>query len=72
MSGDGAVSLSLAVFAGASTSQAMIARRSFTVAPSRSERILARRHRLLVTTRLTLPGAGRASLIEQGRFTLTG
>lgn len=74
--------LSLAIFAGASTSQAMIARRSFVAAPRRSarinlalnsdgERILARRHRLLVTTRLTLRGTGRASLIGQGRFTLT-
>ena len=74
--------LSLAIFAGASTGQAMIARRSFAV-PARwsahvslaldreGRRILARRHRLPVTARLMLGGAGRASLVEQGRFTLT-
>jgi hypothetical protein len=74
--------LSLAILAG-TRMKAMIAQRSFTVAPRRrarislalnraGERIIARRHRLLVTTRLTLRGAGRASLIEQSRFTLTG
>lgn len=74
--------LSLAVFAGISTSHPMIARRSFTIAARRSarislalsragERILARRHRLVVTTRLTLSGAGHTSVVERGRFTLT-
>jgi hypothetical protein len=74
--------LSLALFAGTHATQAMIARRSFTIAPQRSarislaldregERILARRHRLPITARLVLSGAARASLVEQGRFTLT-
>jgi hypothetical protein len=74
--------LSLAIFAGSSTSQAMVARRSFVVPAQRSARvslvlyrqavrILARRHRLPVTARLMLGGAGRASVVEQGRFTLT-
>lgn len=73
--------LSLAIFAGTSTSQAMVARRSFAVAAGRrarislaldreGKRILARRHRLPVTARLMLGGAGHASVIEQGRFTL--
>jgi hypothetical protein len=74
--------LSLAIFAGISTSQAMIAWRSFAVGPGRSarvslalsrrgERALAERHRLPVTARLTLSAAGRAPLVEQDRFTLT-
>jgi Divergent InlB B-repeat domain len=74
--------LSLAIFAGTSTGRVMIARRSFTVPAQRSarvsltlkrvgERLLARRHRLPVTARLTLSAARRASLVEQGRFTLT-
>jgi Divergent InlB B-repeat domain len=74
--------LSLAIFAGASTGQAMIARRSFAVPAQRSarislaldregRRILTRRRRLPVTARLMLSGAGHASLIEQSRFTLT-
>jgi hypothetical protein len=75
--------LSLAILAGAPGAQAIIARRSFTVPAERSARIslaldragariLARRHRLPVTARLALGGAGRASIIEQGRFTLAG
>jgi hypothetical protein len=75
--------LSLAIFAGISTtSHPMIAWRSFAVPAQRSARIslaldrqaariLARRHRLPVTARLMLSGAGRASVVEQGRFTLT-
>lgn len=75
--------LSLVLFAGARGAQAMIARRSFVVPAQRSARIslaldrqaariLGRRHRLPVTARLMLSGAGRASVIEQGRFTLAG
>jgi hypothetical protein len=75
--------LSLAIFTGASTGQVMIARRSFAVPAQRSARIslslnregegiLARRHRLPVTAQLALSGAGHTSLVEQGRFTLTG
>ncbi|HEY2140839.1 MAG TPA: hypothetical protein VGG98_02115 [Solirubrobacteraceae bacterium] len=75
--------LSLVLFAGARGTQAMIARRSFAVPAQRSarislaldregRRILARRHRLPVTARLLLSGARRASVVEQGRFTLTG
>jgi hypothetical protein len=76
--------LSLAIFTGASTGQVMIARRfSFTVPARRSasvslaldgagERIFARRRRLPVMARLMLNGAGRLSVVEQGRFTLTG
>jgi Divergent InlB B-repeat domain len=74
--------LSLAILTGTSASQAMVARRSFVVAPRRRARIslaldrqaartLARRRRLPVTARLMLTDAGRASLVEQGRFTLT-
>jgi Divergent InlB B-repeat domain len=74
--------LSLAISAGISTSHPMIARRSFTVPAQRSARIslaldrqsariLAKRHRLPVTARLMLSGAGHASVVEQGRFTLT-
>jgi len=73
--------LSLAILTGTSASQAMVARRSFVVAPRRrarislaldrqAARILARRRRLPVTARLMLGGARRASLVEQGRFTL--
>jgi hypothetical protein len=75
--------LSLAILTGASTGQVMIARRSFAVPARRSarislaldregRRILARRHRLPVTARLMLSGAGRLSVVEQGSFTLTG
>lgn len=74
--------LSLVLFAGSRGAQAMIARRSFTIAARRSARIslaldregkliLARRRRLPVTTRLMLRGVGRSVLVEQGRFTLT-
>jgi hypothetical protein len=74
--------LSLAILTGASAGQVMIARRSFAVPARRSARvslvldrraarILARRHRLPVTARLTLRSAGRASVVERGRFTLT-
>ena len=74
--------LSLVLFAGSRGAQAMIARRSFTIPPRLSarislaldregERILARRRRLPVTTRLMLSGAGHTSVVEQGRFTLT-
>lgn len=75
--------LSLALFAGTRTAQAMIARRSFAVPAQRStrislvldregKRILARRHKLPITARLMLSGTGRASLVGQRRFTLTG
>jgi len=75
--------LSLALFSGARAAPTMIARRSFTVPPQRSarislaldregERILARHHKLPITARLMLRGAGRTALIEQGHFTLTG
>ncbi len=75
--------LSLAIFTGASTGQVMVAQRSFAIAARRSARIslvldrqaariLARRHRLPVTARLALRGAGHASVVEQGPFTLTG
>jgi hypothetical protein len=78
----GSCRLSLALFAGARTARVMIARRSFTIPHQRSarislaldregERILARRHRLPITARLVLSGAGRTSLVGQGRFTLT-
>jgi Divergent InlB B-repeat domain len=71
--------LSLAILTG---TRGMVTRRSFAVAPRRRTRIsltldrqaartLARRHRLTVMARLTLSDAGRASLVEQGRFTLT-
>jgi hypothetical protein len=74
--------LRLAILTGVSTGQAMIARRSFALAPRRSarislaldragERILARRHTLPVTARLALRSAGHTSVVEQGRFTLT-
>jgi hypothetical protein len=75
--------LSLAVFASTSEQRHVtIARRSFAVPARRSAcvnlvldrraaRILARRHRLPVTARLTLRSAGRASVVEQARFTLT-
>jgi hypothetical protein len=74
--------LSLAVLTGASTGQVMIARRSFAVASQRSafvslaldgtgERIFARRRRLPVMARLMLGGAGRASVVELRRFTMT-
>ena len=74
--------LSLVLFASTHAAPAMIARRSFTIAPQRSarinlvldregERILTRRHRLPITARLTLSGGGRTPLIEQGHFTLT-
>ena len=74
--------LGLTLFAGARAAPAMIARRSFVVPGQRSARIslvldregesiLARRHRLPITARLVLRGAGRTPLIEQGRFTLT-
>lgn len=65
-----------------STGQAMlIARRSFTVAARRSaritltlsrsgERLLAKRHRLPVTARLTLGASGHSALVEQRRLTL--
>jgi hypothetical protein len=60
----------------------MIARRSFAVPAQRSarvslalnregRRILGRRHRLPITARLMLSGVPRASVVEQGRFTLT-
>jgi hypothetical protein len=59
----------------------VIARRFFVVPARRSARIslaldlagarlLARRRRLPVTARLMLDGAGRAAVVEQGRFTL--
>jgi hypothetical protein len=73
--------LSLAVFAGASTGQVVVARRSFIVPAQRSarvslaldregRRILARRHRLPVMARLMLSGSGRSTVVAQGRFTL--
>ena len=75
--------LSLALFAGARAAPTMIARRSFAVPGQRSarfglvldregERILAGRHRLPITARLVLSGAGHTSLVGQRRFTLTG
>ena len=75
--------LSLALFAGARAAPTMIARRSFAVPPQRSARIslvldregmriLARRHRLPITARLMLSGTGRSTVVEQGRFALTG
>jgi hypothetical protein len=74
--------LNLALSASTSAGQVMVAQRSFTVAPGRSarirvainrkgQRILARRHRLLITAHLTLIAAGRATLIEDGRLMLT-
>ena len=73
--------LSLALFTRTSAGQLMIAKRSFTVAARRSaritltlsrqgERLLARRHRLPATARLTLDASGRAALVGQGHFTL--
>jgi hypothetical protein len=75
--------LSLALFAGTRAAPTMIARRSFAVLPQRStrislvldregKRILARRHKLPITARLVLSGAGHTSLVGQRRFTLTG
>jgi len=75
--------LSLAILAGAPGAQAVIARRSFAVPARRGARVslaldrwgarlLARRHRLPVTARLALGGAGRVAVVEQGRFTLAG
>jgi hypothetical protein len=73
--------LSLGLFARTRTGQAEIAQRSFTIAPRRTaritltlnrqgERLLARRHRLPVTARLTLSGSGRSALVGQGHVTL--
>jgi hypothetical protein len=73
--------LSLAIFTGAPAGHVMIARRLFVIAARRSARIslvlnrraariLARRRRLPVAARLTLRSAGRASVVEQGRFML--
>lgn len=74
--------LSLAIFAGASTGQAMVARRSFAVPAQRSarislvldragERLLAERRRLPVTARLMLSVRDRRITVGQGRVTLT-
>ncbi len=73
--------LSLGLFTRTSAGQLMIAQRSFTVAARRSaritltlsrqgERLLARRHRLPVTARLTLSASGRSALVGQGHLTL--
>jgi hypothetical protein len=73
--------LSLALFAGIG-GQAMIARRSFTIAPRRSariglalsqagERLIAARRRLPVVARLTLSVGDRAITLSQSRLTLT-
>jgi hypothetical protein len=73
--------LSLGLFARTSAGLAVIAQRSFTVAAGRSarisltlnrqgERLLARRHRLAVTARLTLSASGRSALVGQGHLTL--
>jgi hypothetical protein len=73
--------LSLGLFTRTSAGQLMIAKRSFTVAARRSaritltlsrqgERLLAKRHRLPVTARLTLSANGRAALVGQRHFTL--
>jgi hypothetical protein len=74
--------LSLALFASIHATQTMLARRSFTIAPRRSvrislalsqagERLLAERHRLPVTARLTLSVRHRAITLSQGRLMLT-
>ncbi|MGH2852619.1 MAG: InlB B-repeat-containing protein [Solirubrobacteraceae bacterium] len=73
--------LSLGLFARTVAGQLMIAQRSFTVAAGRSarivltlsrqgQRLLARRHRLPVTARLTLSASGRSALVGQGHLTL--
>jgi len=73
--------LSLGLFARTSTGQVVIAQRSFAVAARHSaritltlsrqgERLLARRHRLPVTARLTMGTSGRSALVEQRRLTL--
>ncbi len=75
--------LSLGLFTRTSAGQLMIALRSFTVAAGRSarislalnrqgERLLARRHRLPVTARLTLDASGRSALVGQCHLTLAG
>jgi Divergent InlB B-repeat domain len=73
--------LSLGLFARTPRGQADIVQRSFTVAAGRSahitltlsrqgERLLARRHRLPVTARLTLGTSGRSALVWQSHLTL--
>jgi len=74
--------LSLGLFARTSAGLAVIAQRSFTVAAGRSaritltlsrqgQRLLARRHRLAVTARLTLGASEHSALVEQRHLTLT-
>jgi len=73
--------LSLGLYARTRTGQAEIAQRSFTIARRRTvritltlnrqgERLLARRHRLPVTARLTLRARGRSALVGQRHLTL--